>query len=107
MYPPVSDPSGLDADRPGQWTYAMRVDTAARAHESPTHQHRMSQLVLCLEGGVTCTVPQGIWMVPPRCAVWIPGGVPHCNHVTRNGRSISCSCPPRRPACQPPARRWA
>lgn len=86
MYPPVSDPSGLDADRPGQWTYAMRVDTAARAHESPAHQHRMSQLVLCLEGGVTCTVPQGIWMVPPRCAVWIPGGVPHCNHVTRNGQ---------------------
>ena len=25
-------------------------------------------------------------MVPPRCAVWIPGGVPHCNHVTRNGQ---------------------
>ena len=86
MYPPDQHSPYFDPDTPSQWTYAMRVDAARNEHESPTHIHRMGQLVLSLQGGVTSFVPQGLWMVPPGSAVWIPGGVPHSNRVTDNGR---------------------
>lgn len=86
MYPPQAHSPYFDPDTPAQCTYAMRVDAARNEHESPTHRHRMGQLVLSLQGGVTSFVPQGLWMVPPRCGVWIPGGVPHSNRVTDNGR---------------------
>lgn len=28
-------------------------------------------------GVLTCEVSQGLWIVPPQCSLWIPGGVPH------------------------------
>jgi len=31
-------------------------------------------------------VPSGLWMVPPRCAVWVPGGMEHSNLATANAR---------------------
>lgn len=86
MYPPEDHSPYFDPDTPSQWTYAMRVDAARNEHESPIHRHRMGQLVLSLQGGVTSFVPQGLWMVPPGSAVWIPGDVPHSNRVTDNGR---------------------
>ena len=78
-------PAPFDLDSPTQCTFAMPVDPADRDDESPTHRHPMGQLVLALRGGVTCSVPQGLWMVPPQCAVWIPGGMSHSNRVTANG----------------------
>ena len=45
--------------------------------EMPTHQHQKAQLVLTLKGIVRCEADQGVWIVPPRCAVWVPGKVPH------------------------------
>ena len=67
----------FNTDSPTQRTFAMPVNAADRDNESPTHHHNMGQLVLALRGGVTCSVPQGLWMVPPQCGVWIPGGMPH------------------------------
>lgn len=64
----------------------MRVDIDAQKSEVPVHQHRQGQLVLALRGGVTCEVPNAIWMVPPRCAVWIPGQMPHSVRATANAR---------------------
>lgn len=83
---PYYPPPPFDTDSPAQRTFAMPVDAADQDNESPTHCHHMGQLVLALRGGVTCSVAQGLWMVPPQCAVWIPGGVPHSNRVTANGR---------------------
>ncbi|CAB3891425.1 HTH-type transcriptional regulator NimR [Achromobacter anxifer] len=77
-----------------QWPHAMRVHTTENGQESPLHRHAMGQLVLSLQGGVTCSVPQGLWMVPPQCGVWIPGGVPHSNRVTQNGRVCFLFVPP-------------
>ena len=79
-------PTPFDTDSSTQRTFAMPVDAVDRDNESPTHFHYMGQLVLALHGGVTCAVPQGLWMVPPQCGVWIPGGVPHSNLVTANAR---------------------
>ncbi|WMD20351.1 helix-turn-helix transcriptional regulator [Achromobacter seleniivolatilans] len=86
MHSSTSLPPDFDPDSTTQWTFAMPVHAADQDSESPTHRHHMGQLVLALRGGVTCSVPQGLWMVPPHCGVWIPGGVPHSNRVTANGR---------------------
>ncbi len=42
-----------------------------------THEHRRAELILTLRGVVRCEADQGVWIVPPRCAVWIPDNVPH------------------------------
>ncbi len=70
-------------DRPA---VALRLDVQHNDVEQPLHLHRKGQLVLALSGGVTCTVPQAMWMVPPHHAVWIPGGMPHSNRATDNAR---------------------
>lgn len=50
------------------------------------HAHRKGQLILTLHGAVTCTAANQIWIVPPNCGVWIPGGVPHSARATENAR---------------------
>ncbi|WP_199269495.1 AraC family transcriptional regulator [Cobetia sp. L2A1] len=70
-------------DRPAS---ALHVDLGQQALEIPYHQHRKGQLVIALHGVVTCRVAEGLWMVPPQSGVWIPGGLPHSNQLTRGGR---------------------
>ncbi|KAB2707521.1 helix-turn-helix transcriptional regulator [Brucella intermedia] len=41
---------------------------------------------MALRGGVTCRVPSGMWMVPPHCGIWVPGGMLHSNVATANAR---------------------
>lgn len=65
---------------------AVRVDVTETKAEVATHWHRKGQLVFALGGGVTCRVPSGLWMVPPHCGVWIPGGMEHSNIATANAR---------------------
>jgi AraC-like DNA-binding protein/quercetin dioxygenase-like cupin family protein len=48
-----------------------------KGFEMPVHQHRKAQLVLTLRGIVRCEADLSVWIVPPRCAVWIPGNLPH------------------------------
>lgn len=64
----------------------MRVHVADYKSEVPIHQHRQGQLVVSLKGGVICEVSNAIWMVPPSCAVWIPGQMPHSVRATANAR---------------------
>ncbi|WFU69984.1 helix-turn-helix transcriptional regulator [Bradyrhizobium sp. CB2312] len=45
--------------------------------ELAMHTHRKDELVLALRGIVRLEAGHGVWIVPPRCAVWIPGDVPH------------------------------
>lgn len=65
---------------------AMHLDFTDYQAEMPRHRHRQGQLVLALHGAVTCSVADGVWIVPPQCGVWIPGDMPHSNHVTPNAR---------------------
>ena len=97
MHPLDGTAPFFNVDVDSHWTYAMRVDAAENDQESPPHRHSMGQLVLALHGGVTCSVPQGLWMVPPQCGVWIPGGVPHSTRVTANGRVCFLFVPPDAP----------
>jgi AraC-like DNA-binding protein len=65
---------------------AFRVDFADYEVEGVQHRHPQGQLILALHGAVTCTAESGVWVVPPDCGLWVPGGVPHSNHVTSNAR---------------------
>jgi AraC-like DNA-binding protein len=76
----------LDVDDLSAPVIAVRVDVIGTKAEAPDHSHRKGQLVFALAGGVTSSVPSGLWMVPPHCAVWIPGGMPHSNVATANAR---------------------
>lgn len=53
------------------------ANTLAAMTETRVHRHRKAQLVLTLSGIVTCEILRSLWVVPPYCAVWIPGGLPH------------------------------
>jgi AraC-like DNA-binding protein len=86
MFTLHSSLTDFDPDRLHQPAVALRVDVQENENELPMHRHRKGQLVVALHGGVTCEVPGGLWMVPPHCGVWIPGGMPHSNRVTANGR---------------------
>ncbi|MBR0835038.1 helix-turn-helix transcriptional regulator [Bradyrhizobium manausense] len=76
----------LDVDDRSAPVIAVRVDADGTKGEVPKHSHRKGQLVVSLGGGVTTSVPNGLWMVPPHCAVWIPSGMPHSNRATANAR---------------------
>lgn len=77
---------GFDPERSDRPAVAFRVDFTDYKAEVPPHSHRQGQLVLALHGAVTCTVADSLWIVPPDCGIWIPGGVPHSNSVTSNAR---------------------
>jgi AraC-like DNA-binding protein len=78
--------AAFDPDLSDRPAVALRVDFSDYEAEVPQHQHRQGQLVLALHGAVTCTAANGLWIVPPGCGIWIPGGVPHSNQVTSNAR---------------------
>ncbi|KIP99612.1 AraC family transcriptional regulator [Agrobacterium tumefaciens] len=63
---------------------ALRVSVDSCQTETPEHTHESGQLILALKGAVTCQVPGYIWIVPPGCAVWIPGGIRHNSRMTAN-----------------------
>lgn len=56
---------------------AFGVELVTEGHEFPVHNHREAQLILIMRGLLTFEVAKGLWMVPPHCALWIPGGIDH------------------------------
>ncbi len=49
----------------------------APGFELDPHRHRKGQLLFTLRGVLSCEVDSGLWLVPPHCAIWIPGGATH------------------------------
>lgn len=92
----------LDVDEISTPVLGVRVDVVGTKAEVPEHRHRKGQLVFALGGGVTCRVASGLWMVPPHCAVWIPGGMEHSNIATANARIFFVYIQPK--AAQLPGR---
>ena len=78
--------SELNPDSSGRRALALRLQVKEYEAEIPVHQHRKCQLVFALHGAVTCQVDKALWMVPPHCGVWIPGGLPHSNRATANAK---------------------
>ena len=48
-----------------------------RGIEWPPHTHPWPQLVYASQGTVRAAVSNGVWLVPPRRALWIPAGCRH------------------------------
>lgn len=54
----------------------------AEGFELEPHRHRKGQMLLVQSGALSCEVEGGLWIVPPRSAIWIPGGALHAIRAT-------------------------
>lgn len=54
----------------------------AGGFELDFHRHRKGQILLVQRGALSCEVEGGLWIVPPRSAIWIPGGALHAVKAT-------------------------
>ena len=45
--------------------------------ETDLHRHLKSQLMYVISGLITVETTDGIWTVPPHCAIWIPRNIGH------------------------------
>ncbi|MEL0635224.1 helix-turn-helix transcriptional regulator [Marinomonas sp. TI.3.20] len=70
------------SDNYPQPVLALRSESLPHAEETPWHQHQKGQLVLPLTGVVTSFINDKMWLVPPRCAIWIPSMVVHRNQIS-------------------------
>ncbi len=50
--------------------------------ELDLHHHTKGQIVLVQRGAISCEVEGGLWVVPPRSALWIPSGTLHTVNAT-------------------------
>ena len=66
-------------DRRGKVTAQVGTVSAdlPDGHLIPEHYHPEDQLIFASKGVMTVRTKQGIWVVPPLRAVWIPAGTPH------------------------------
>ena len=74
--------NGYDPDLQQDPAVAFHIQVVEDEQHIPRHQHRKGQLILALHGAITCEVENGLWMVPPHYAVWVPGLLPHSNRAT-------------------------
>ena len=72
------DPARVrDADLLPRAVVAVNATSTSESWEHAPHSHRKGQLMYTLRGVIHCQIEAGIWIVPPQCALWIPGGLPH------------------------------
>jgi AraC-like DNA-binding protein len=66
-----------EVDAPSRKVVGLGIEMVTAGLELDFHSHRKAQLLLSLCGVLTCEAESGIWIVPPQCAIWIPGGMTH------------------------------
>jgi AraC-like DNA-binding protein/quercetin dioxygenase-like cupin family protein len=81
--------SRRDVDRLSRPVVAAGSAKVSRNWEAATHQHRKAQLFYAVRGVLKCEIEDGVWIVPPQCAVWIPGNMPHS---ARGSGETECYC---------------
>lgn len=57
--------------------HGVNFVTGTAGLEVKAHYHRKAQLIFVKRGVVKCEIQQGLWIVPPQCAIWVPGGTRH------------------------------
>ena len=67
--------------QPDRRTIGTGVHLVARSYRQGTrlnpHMHREAQLVYATSGTMQVTTPNGVWLVPPDRAVWVPARLAH------------------------------
>lgn len=66
-----------DVDNVPRPVVAVGASSATMDWEHARHQHHKAQLLYSVRGILNCEIEDGVWVVPPQCAVWIPGDLPH------------------------------
>ena len=71
----------IRAIHPDRRTTEPGVHLVARNYGQTTrldpHRHREAQLVYAISGTMQVTTPNGVWLVPPDRAVWVPAQLTH------------------------------
>jgi len=53
------------------------ADSLERGAVIPPHSHRRAQLIFAIAGTMTVRAADGLWILPPSNALWVPAGVVH------------------------------
>lgn len=78
-----------DVDSVSRPVVALSATSVTKNWENARHHHRKAQLIYSLRGILNCEIEDGVWIVPPQCAIWIPGDLPHAARGTGN---TECYC---------------
>lgn len=77
------DPNWVDPDQVPRPVVAFGFATEDVGKiELDFHRHDKGQFMLVQRGALSCEVEGGLWIVPPRSAIWIPGGALHAIKAT-------------------------
>lgn len=78
-----------DVDSVSRPVVALSATSVTKDWENARHQHRKAQLIYSARGILNCEIEDGVWIVPPQCAIWIPGDLPHS---ARGAGETECYC---------------
>lgn len=78
-----------DIDSVSRPVVALSTTSVTKDWENARHQHRKAQLIYSVRGILNCEIEDGVWIVPPQCAIWIPGDLPH---AARGAGETECYC---------------
>lgn len=79
----------MDVDNVPRAVVAVGATTVSKDWEHARHRHRKAQLLYSVRGILNCEIEDGVWIVPPQCAVWVPGDLPHS---ARGSGETECYC---------------
>lgn len=74
-------PDAVDPDKVPRAVVGLTIELANLGETEP-HSHQKAQLLYVISGVITVEAAQGIWTVPPHCAIWIPAGAVHLARAT-------------------------
>src|SRR5262245_61846767 len=79
----LADPNWIEPDDVPRPVVSFGVAIAEiDQFELEPHRHRKGQVILVEQGALSCEVEGGLWIVPPRSALWIPGGALHSIRIS-------------------------
>jgi AraC-like DNA-binding protein/quercetin dioxygenase-like cupin family protein len=78
-----------DIDNVPRAIFAVQASTVQKDWEIAHHRHRKAQLIYTVRGMLRCEVENGLWLVPPQCALWMPSNVSHSAQATSKSE---CYC---------------
>ncbi len=81
--------SRVNSDAVPRPVVALQARSVTTKWEIASHSHRKAPLLFTVRGIINCEIEDGIWIVPPQCAVWIPGGL---LHSVQGSGETECYC---------------
>lgn len=79
----------MNVDSISRPVVALSAKSVAKDWENASHRHRKAQLIYSARGILNCEIEDGVWIVPPQCAIWIPGDL---LHSARGAGETECYC---------------